>query len=357
MPGEDEAPIVHLVDVTSGQVLYSRNADRRFIPASMTKVMTVFLAFELIEEGKLSPAQVMTIREDTWREWAQKGSTMFLPADARVRVGDLIGGIANISANDGSIMLAEGYAGSVEAWVDAMNAKARELGLSNTHYGTPNGWPDEGRTFTSAADLVRLGQAMVERHPDKFARYVGRPEYTFNNITQPNRDPMIGRVAGADGIKTGFTNEAGFGFLGTANRNGQRLMFVIAGVDRNALRARLSRQLIEWGFSNFDRRRIFARGAVVGEARVQGGASRSIPLVADRNVYVNVPTNATGPISASIVYDGPVRAPISSGVEIAHLRISVPGMDPAIVPLVAGKDVDQAGFLGRIWNGVAGWFG
>lgn len=356
-PSKDEAPIALLVDVSSGQVLFSRNADRRFVPASMTKVMTVYLAFELMDEGKLSPAQVMTMRPASWKEWAGKGSTMFLPADARVRVDDLVGAIANVSANDGAIMLAEGYAGSVEAWVEAMNRKARALKMTNSHFGTPNGWPDEGRTFTSAADLVTLGTAMVERHPEKFARYVGRPQFTFNGITQPNRDPLIGHVRGADGIKTGFTNEAGFGFLGTAKRNGQRLMMVVAGIDRNSQRARVSREFIEWGFANFERRKVFQQGEIVGEAKVQGGSSRKVGLVTDRSVYVNLPRSAGGPVSASIVYDGPIRAPIMAGEKVAELRILVPGMEPAIVPLRARDNVGEAGFFTRIWNGLAGWIG
>ena len=212
VPTEAEAPIALLIDVTSGQVLHEREADRRFVPASITKAMTTFLAFELLEEGNLDPRQVMTIRPDTWREWSGKGSTMWLPADARVTVDEMLTAIANVSANDASVVLAEGQAGSVAAWTAMMNAKARELGMVNSHFGTPNGWPDEGRTFTSARDLAKLADAMVSRHPQKFARYVGKPEYRYNNITQYNRNPMIGRVQGADGIKTGYTNEAASAF-------------------------------------------------------------------------------------------------------------------------------------------------
>ncbi|MFL0356580.1 D-alanyl-D-alanine carboxypeptidase family protein [Erythrobacter sp. GH1-10] len=354
-PGENEAPIAFLIDVSSGQVLFERNADRRFIPASMTKAMTIYLAFELIEQGRLDPGQVMTVREDTWREWAGKGSTMFLPADARVRVDDLIAAIANVSANDGSIVLAEGQAGTVDAWVEEMNRHARLLGMTNSHFGTPNGWPDEGRTFTSARDLARLGEALVEQHPKKFARYVGRAGFTFNGITQPNRDPIIGRVRGADGIKTGFTNEAGFGFLGTAQRGGQRLVMVVAGIDRTAARARVSRRFIEWGFEAFERQRLFVDGALVGRARVQGGDARSVELATERTVFVNVPKGQVRAMTINIVYDGPLRAPIEAGENIARLEILVPGMEPAIVPLVASEAVNRAGFFRRIFNGIAGW--
>lgn len=355
VPDAEEAPIVLLVDITSGQVLYSRNADRRFIPASITKAMTIFLAFELIEEGALDPIQVYTVREDSWKEWAGKGSTMFLPEKSRVRVDDLIAAIANVSANDGAIALAEGHAGSVEAWVSAMNRKARELGMTNSHFATPNGWPDEGRTFTSARDLALLGEAMVERHPEKFARYVGRPGFRYNGIAQPNHDPLLGRVEGADGIKTGFTNEAGFGFLGTARRNGQRLVMVVAGVERGAARALISRQFIEWGFKGFERNRLFGKGTEVGKARVQDGAAQQVGLMTEREVFVNVPRDSTGATKVTISYDGPVRAPIAAGEAIAQLEISVPGMEPAIVPLVAREDIAQAGFLRRIFNAIAGW--
>ena len=357
LPHEDDAPIALLVDVTSGQVLFSRNADRRFVPASITKVMTIFLAFELIEEGELNPSQIMTVSPQTWKQWARKGSTMFLPPDARVRASDLILGIANVSANDGAAMLAEGQAGSIEAWVAAMNAKARELGMVNSHFGTPNGWMDEGRTFTSANDLVLLGEAMVERHPARFARYVGQVGFTYNGITQPNHDPMLGKVRGADGIKTGFTNEAGFGFLGTARRDGQRLMMVVAGVDSGRLRAKLSRQFIEWGFQNFERKQLFSSGVVVGSARVQGGSAFGVDLVTDRDVFVNVPRQGGENMTVNIVYNGPVRAPIAAGEAIARLEIEVPGMAPAIIPLKARETVEQAGLFHRIVNGIAGWFG
>lgn len=356
VPAEDEAPIALLVDLTSGQTLFERNADRRFVPASITKVMTLYQAFELMKAGNLAPGQVITMREESWKEWSRKGSTMFLPQGARVRVDDLLAGIATVSANDGSIALAEGYSGSVSAWVDAMNATARNLGMTDSHFGTPNGWPDDGATFTTARDLVRLAEAMIERHPRKYAHYIGRPQYEYNGITQPNRDPTIGRVRGADGIKTGFTNEAGFGFLGSAKRDGRRLVLVIAGVERNTQRARLSRQLLEWGFNAFDQRQIANEGEVVGSARVQGGSARRVDLIAERQVYVNVPAGTPeGDVKLTIRYDGPVRAPIEAGERMAELEIIVPDMEPATVPLIASEKVEKAGPLMRIFNGLMGW--
>lgn len=355
-PPEDEVPIALLVDLTSGQVLHQRNADRRFVPASITKVMTLYRAFELIAAGNLAPSQAFTMRDDTWKEWNGEGSTMWIGAGEAVSVHDLLTGIANVSANDAAAALAEGQAGSVDAWVAAMNQEASRLGMTQSHFGTPNGWPDEGRTFTTAHDLVKLARAMITSHPDLYARYIGKRGFRYNGIEQSNHDPLIGRTPGADGIKTGYTNEAGFGYLGSVERNGQRLVLVVAGVDRNGTRARAARNYVEWGFSAFERRRLFGEQQVVGEARVQGGSARRVGLRTDRTVYVNVPKGAPAELSLSISYDGPLRAPFAAGERVATLVIQVQGMEPARVPLLATEDVAQAGVFARMLNGIAGWF-
>ncbi|QIQ88104.1 MAG: D-alanyl-D-alanine carboxypeptidase [Erythrobacter sp.] len=357
IPPAEDVPIALLVDISSGQVLHERNARRRFMPASITKTMSAYVAFELIEEGRLDPWQVMTIRPDTWREWHAKGSTMWLAENARVRVEDLLMGLMTVSANDAAIVLAEGAAGSIEEWTALMNAKALELGMTDSHFANPNGWMDEGRTFTSARDLALLAEAMIRRHPDKFARYIGNRTFTYDDITQDNHDPLIGRVEGADGIKTGFTNEAGFGFLGTVKRGSQRLVLVVAGADRSRTRDRWARRYVEWGFSSFVRRRLFAAGERVAEARVQGGSDRRIALVAERPVEISLPRGRESDVKLSVHYDGPLRAPLATGDRVATLRIEVPGMEDASIPLVAGESVGEAGPLDRIVNAIAGWLG
>ena len=356
VPGAAEAPVAMLVDLTSGQVLHARNAGRRFMPASVTKVMTLYLAFELIEAGKLDPAQVFTMSPLVAKDWRRTGSTMFLDAGERVRVDDLLLGIANVSANDGAAVLAEGQAGSVAAWTTEMNRTAQALGMTGSHFGTPNGWPDEGRTFTTAQDLVTLARALLSRHPDKVGYYIGRSGFDYKGIAQINHDPMIGQVPGADGIKTGFTNEAGFSYLGTAQRNGQRLVLVLAGVENGRLRGRLARSYVEWGFSAFDRRRLFDAGAVIGEARVQNGDARSVSLVARGPVAVNLVAGRTGPLQATIRYDGPLKAPLAAGDQVAILEVTAKGMAPARIPLFAGEAVATAGPLDRIVNAIAGLF-
>lgn len=356
IPTATEAPVALLVDLSSGQVLHARNPDRRFMPASVTKVMTLYLAFELIEAGKLDPAQVFSMSPAIAKDWRRTGSTMFLDAGERVRVHDLLLGIANVSANDGAAVLAEGQAGSLAAWTAEMNRTARALGMSGSHFGTPNGFPDEGRTFTTARDLVTLARALIARHPDKFGYYIGRLGFDYKGIAQINHDPMIGKVAGADGIKTGFTNEAGFSYLGTAKRQGQRLALVLAGVESGRLRGRLARSYIEWGFSAFERRRLFDPGAVIGEARVQNGNARGVALKAAGPVAINLPRGSNGALTATIRYDGPLRAPIAEGQEVAVLEVTAAGVPPARVPLYAAEAVGPAGPLDRIVNAIAGVF-
>ncbi len=356
VPAASDAPVAMLVDLSSGQVLHARNADRRFMPASVTKVMTLYLAFELIEAGRLDPAQIFEMSPLIAQEWRRTGSTMFLEAGERVRVDDLLLGIANVSANDGAAVLAEGQAGSVPAWTLAMNRTAQALGMSNSYFASPNGWPDEGRTFTTARDLVTLARALIARHPDKFGYYIGRSGFDYKGIAQINHDPMIGQVAGADGIKTGFTNEAGFSYLGTAQRNGQRLALVLAGVENGRLRGRLARSYIEWGFAAFERRRLFDPGAVVGQARVQDGAARRVALVARGPVNVNLQRGNTGPLRATIHYDGPLRAPLAAGAQVAMLEVTAPGMAPANIPLFTSEAVEAAGPIDRIINAFAGLF-
>ncbi|MEM7688115.1 MAG: D-alanyl-D-alanine carboxypeptidase family protein [Pseudomonadota bacterium] len=350
-----DMPVALLVDASNGQVLFERAAQRRFVPASVTKVMTLFTAFELIEAGQLDPRYSLTVSPEAWMEWRGKGSTMFLNADDRVPLSDLLTGIATVSANDASYVLAEEAAGSLEGWTAQMNAKARAIGMTQSHFGTPNGWPDEGGTFTTARDLVVLAKALLDDHPKKVARFIGNREFTYNGITQSNHDPMIGRVEGADGIKTGYTNEAGFNYLGTAKRGDQRLILVVAGGKRKSERAAFARGLVEWGFSAFDRQNLFAKGARVAEVAVQNGSARRVALVTQRDVFMNVPKGRGGDLRVSVAYNGPLRAPITAGDEVATLVIEAPDMQPARIPLLAEESVRKAGFFARIANAFSGW--
>lgn len=350
------APVALLADLGSGQVLYAERPALRFVPASMTKVMTAYVAFELMAEGKLRPGDRYTVKETTARQWSGKGTSLFLKPGETVPVDALLRGIATVSANDASVVLAEGFAGDVPTWTKLMNAEAGRLGMKDSHFGTPNGWPDNGSTFVSAADLVTLSRALIERHGAQYRTYFGQKRFAWNGVTRESHDPLIGVFPGADGIKTGHTREAGYNFLGSAQRDGRRLVMVIAGANSDAQRATMSRELMEWGFTAWRRYDLFAANTLVGTALVQGGATRSVGLLAAKDIYAAIPRGAAGPAGLTIRYDGPLVAPIAQGAEIARLEIRWSAdAPPSYVPLTAAKAVPRAGLLHRLLNGLAGF--
>nr|WP_240049086.1 D-alanyl-D-alanine carboxypeptidase family protein [Parerythrobacter lutipelagi] len=352
----DGAPVALLVDMETGQTLMAHNDRSRFMPASVTKVMTLYLAFELLDEGALSDDQLIGMRDEAQAEWAGKGSRMFIRPGQKVPVETLLSGIAAISANDASIALAEAAGGSVDGWARMMNDTARKLGMRDTHFATPNGWPDNGKTFTTARDLEILARALISRHPENYGKYFGRDGFAFNGVAQANHDPITRRVAGADGIKTGYTNEAGHTFLGSAERDGTRLIMVLAGVEDYDERGEASRRLMEWGFDAFDRVTLFNNGAVIGSVKVQNGTTDTVEVIAPRGVRLALPKGQDHNVELTIRYDGPLRAPVLEDQPAASLEVRIEGMQPAIFPLEPVESVDEAGFFRRIGNGLRSWF-
>jgi serine-type D-Ala-D-Ala carboxypeptidase (penicillin-binding protein 5/6) len=347
-------PVSLVVDGGSNQVLHANRAELRFVPASVTKVMTTYVAFELIAQGKLKSEQPFAMSPQAFADWHGKGTNLGLNAGDSVPVDALLRAITTVSANDAAVVLAEGAAGSVAGWSALMNAEAKRLGMTNSRFATPNGWPDGGATFVSAADLAKLGEALTTRHPDLYRRYFGQKELTWNGVTQQNRDPTLGVVAGADGIKTGHTNEAGFNFLGSAERGGRRIFVAVAGARSEAERALASREAMEWAFAAFESKPLFGAGAQIGEARVQGGDSRWVGLIAPRGISYVQPTGGGDAAKLRIVYRGPLFAPIAKGQPVAELDVSVPGFAPARVALTAAEAIGEAGPLDRLWNGLMG---
>ena len=345
-PAVDAVPEALLVDLGSGRTLYARDPDRRFVPASVTKTMTAFLAFDLLAHGKLRPDQTFAEDEDTYRHWHATGSRMFLNRGQSVTVDQLLMGIMTVSANDGCVVLAEGAAGSVDKWVAMMNAEARALGMTGSHFGTPNGWMDGGNTYYTPRDLVKLADAMITRYPAYYHRYVGQAGMTFNGITQPNHDPILG-VPGADGIKTGWTDEAHYTFLGSAMRGGRRLVMVLAGVPTAPQRARAARALIEWGFAAWDTHPLLAAGVPVGTVAVDGGLASEVPVVTPRAYSVTVPKGARPQVTMHFIPRGALVAPVARGQEVGDLEVRVAGEAPYRVPLVAGASVAQGNMMQR----------
>src|SRR3990170_741641 len=265
-PFETPARVAYLIDLSSGAVLYAKNADLRMPPASMAKMMTTEVAFELIDRGELPLNKMCTVRPETWQRWhgPAAGSTMFLSANEQVSVENLLHGIVTLSGNDASVVLAECIAGSEVAFAAQMNALAKQLGLKNSNFGNSNGWPDEGRTYVTARDLATLARATIERHPKLYKQFYGQPSFTWGKtlgsgqaITQGNRNPILGKVAGADGLKTGHTAEAGYGFTGSAEQNGRRLVEVLAGMPSWDARVEESTRLMQWGFNAWQAKQLF----------------------------------------------------------------------------------------------------
>lgn len=353
-PVPDEIPVALLIDLSSGQTLFAREPDRRFVPASVTKVMTAYTAFRLIEQGKIAPETPVTISKEIAELWSGEGSSMFLKAGDQVTVGQLLLGVTTVSANDGAVALAMAATGSQQAWLELMNQHAAELGMADTHFGTPNGWPDEGRTYTSARDLAVLAEALTTRYPSLYRRYIGHRGMRYGDIAQNNHDPVTGVVEGADGIKTGFTRQSGYNFLGSAERDGRRLVMVIAAAPTASIRNSTARDLLRWGFDAFESRVVLPAQLAVGHARVQNGAADAVALQTERAVLASVPPERVDEVRFSIRYRGPVEAPIARGQQVAFLRVEVSGQQPHDVPLVAAQPVARANALERLRNGLVG---
>jgi len=359
---ETPAKVAYLIDLSSGATLYAKNADARMPPASMAKMMTTEVAFELIDKGQLPLGKMCTVRPETWQKWhgPAAGSTMFLSPGEQVSVENLLKGIVTLSGNDASVVLAECIAGTEQAFAGQMNALGKTLGLANSHFGNANGWPDNGVTYVTARDLATLARAEIERHPKLYKEFYSLPSFTWGktlgsgqDITQANRNPILGKIPGADGLKTGHTDEAGYGFTGSADQSGRRLIEVLAGLPSWNARVQESTRLMQWGFGAWTAKPLFQAGARVGSATVQMGSASEVPLVAPRNLAVTVPAGlATGATSMKIRYDGPISAPIAKGQHVADLVITTGDTPPQVVPLVAGEEVGRAGFFGRIWLGL-----
>jgi D-alanyl-D-alanine carboxypeptidase (penicillin-binding protein 5/6) len=365
-PFDTLAPVAYMIDLSSGAVLYAKDPDRRIPPASMAKMMTTHLAFHQIKRGELALNKVCTVRPETWRQWhgPQAGSTMFLSPGEQVSVENLLHGIVTLSGNDASVVLAECIAGTEPAFAALMNAEAKRLGMNNSNFGNSNGWPDAGVTFTTARDLAQLAKATIEETPDLYKAFYQKESFTWGKtlgsgapITQGNRNPLLGRVSGADGLKTGHTAEAGYGFTGSAEQNGRRLIMVVAGLGSFNQRIEESVKFMDWGFRAWKAQPLFSKGEKVGEAQVQLGGEDTVPLVAPRNLAVTLPAGVSNSnIRVKVVYQGPIKAPIKQGQHVANLVVQTGDTPPQSMPLLAAEAVEEAGFFGRIWAGLTSLF-
>jgi D-alanyl-D-alanine carboxypeptidase (penicillin-binding protein 5/6) len=338
-----------LVDFHTGSVLGSKNPDKPMPPSSMSKLMTAYMAFDALKTGRISLDDELTVSRGAWQMGgaASGGSTMFLNPGSRVKVEDLLRGMIVQSGNDACIVLAEALAGSEEAFAEQMNAKAKELGMTNSHFMNATGLPHEEH-YMSPRDLATLARRIITDYPEYYSLY-GETSFTYNNITQGNRNPLLYRVgSGADGLKTGHTAIAGYGLTASAIRNGRRLILVANGMDTMRDRDEETAKLMDWGFREFTNRSLFAAGEVVTDAEVWLGDAGGVNLIIPRDVMVTVPRAASQALEVKVVYEGPIPAPIAKGAELAKVVITGKDLEPIEVPLQAATDVGRLGYVGRL---------
>jgi serine-type D-Ala-D-Ala carboxypeptidase (penicillin-binding protein 5/6) len=347
------APYVILLDAESGTVLFEKYADTPTPPSSMAKLMTSEVVFNELKQGRITLDTEYLVSEDAWRRGGAPShtSSMFASIHSKVRVEDLIQGAVVQSGNDACITLAEGIAGNERAFVEMMNKRARELGLQKAYFTNSTGLPDPAQKVT-VRELGRLARHIIRTYPEYY-RYYGERDFTWNKIKQPNRNPLLTMNLGADGLKTGFTVDGGYGMVGSAVQNGLRLIVVVNGLKSAKERGDEAKRLLEFGFKGFDARPLFNDGQVVGAAKLFGGASGRVTLVGQGAISVLMPKNSSDHISAKIVYAGPVPAPVAVGQQIANLNIYRGDSLVLEAPLYAAESVERGNLRQRAFDGAA----
>ena len=336
---ETKAAEAILIDARSGNVLFEKSADEQIPPASMSKMMTMIMVFEGLKAGSLKLDQELLITEDAWRRGgsASGGSTMYAELNSRVKLSDLIQGVTVQSANDACIAIAESLAGSEDAFARKMTARARELGLKTAVFKNATGLPDPEHRM-SVRELSIMARYIILNFPDYY-KYYSVPQFTWNNITQQNRNPLLKDYPGADGMKTGYTKEAGYGLVGSAVRDGRRLIMVIAGLKSIDERRQEAQKLLDWGFGQFRTIDVYAKGDHVSTARVWGGTQRSVDLITTNDVKIALSPAEQQGINIVLNYKGPLMAPVKAGEAIGTVRFLVNGNPVAEIPVVTAGDV------------------
>ena len=343
-PYGGRAPNYYVLDLSSGQILAEQNADIALPPASMSKLMTLAMLFDALRDGRVAMDTQWNVSA---RAHAMGGSRMFLELRDRPTTEDLIRGIAVVSGNDASVVVAEGLAGSEDNFAAVAQARARQLGMDHTTIANSSGWPDP-RHRMSLRDLGTLARYLIEEH-DEYYHYLGETGFTWNGITQPNRVPLLSAGVGVDGLKTGHTEEAGYALVGSAIQGDRRIVFVFSGLSEINHRVEETERIVTWAFRQFAARTVLRQGEAIARAEVWMGAAPAVDLVAPRALSVLVPAIPQGDIAARVEYDGPLSAPVAAGAEVARLIVEVPGLpQPFTLPLVTGAEVPEGGILTRV---------
>jgi serine-type D-Ala-D-Ala carboxypeptidase (penicillin-binding protein 5/6) len=349
MPTFDtEARFAVVIDYNSGVTLLDKNADQHMPTASMSKIMTMYQVGLDLKAGKAKPDDMLPVSEEAWKTG---GSKMFVPYPGQVKVSDLLRGVMIQSGNDACVVLAEGLAGSTAAFVAEMNATAKKLGLTNSHFTDVDGLPDPDH-YMSPRDLVQLSEDIIRDFPDLY-KLASEKEFTYNNIKQGNRNPLLYKNIGADGVKTGHTDEAGYGLVGSAVRNGRRIIVVIAGLPSMKARDQESERLMEWAFRAYDDVTVAHKGGTIDEAPVWLGDKATVPVATEADIVMTVPRGPHKNLKVTAVYDGQIKAPVTAGEKVGELRVALGDGAPINYPLVAMAPVEKMGPMARAAEGIA----
>jgi serine-type D-Ala-D-Ala carboxypeptidase (penicillin-binding protein 5/6) len=350
---DGDAPTAILTEATSGSVLFEKNADELRAPSSMMKLMTAEVVFHAIKQGDVKLNDEYHVSENAWRKGgAPSGtSTMFAAIHSKIAVDDLLHGAIIPSGNDACIVLAEGMAGSERAFAEMLTKRARELGMTQSTFGNSNGLPDPANKMT-VRELAKLARYVILTYPE-FYKLFGEKEFTWNKIRQQNRNPLLNSLEGADGLKTGYTKEGGYGMVGSAVQNGIRLIVVVNGLEDPDDRATEAKKMLEWGFRNFEARTLFAAQQPVGYAKVFGGDSRSVKLASPEPIKVMVSKNGGDKLIARVVYNGPVRAPIEAGQQVGFVKVWRGANIAVEAPVYAAESIGKGSTMRRALDGAS----
>ena len=335
---------VYIVDYQTGAVIFDKMGDEQLFPASMSKLMTAYMLFDALKRGDVKLTDTFHVSQ---KAWAIQGSKMFVDIDSDVKIEDLIRGMVIQSGNDACIVIAEGLAGSEEAFAERMNAKAKEIGLTGSHFTNATGWPDPNHYMT-AHDLAILANHLITDFPEYYHFY-SEKEFTWHGIKQGNRNPLLYRAgSGVDGLKTGHTEEAGFGLTASAIRDGRRIIMVVNGLTGMQERADEAGQLLDWAYRETGNFTVASKGAVLAEAPVQYGETKTVPLTVAQDLLLTLPRGDRQKVTAKAVVPTPIMAPVAAGQEIGKLVVSAPNMPDFTMSLIAGQDVPEIGIGGKI---------
>ena len=340
---ETKARHALLIDMETNAVILEKAADEPMPPASMSKLMTIYMVFEKLKAGKLDLKDRFIVSEKAWRKG---GSKMFVRVNRRVSVKDLLRGIIVQSGNDACIVIAEGLAGSEEAFAEEMNDKAAKIGLKNSQFKNATGWPAEGH-YMSARDLATLSSKLIKDFPDYYPMFAEK-SFRYSKIKQGNRNPLLYRRGGADGLKTGHTEASGYGLTASAQREGRRLLLVVNGLNSSRERASEATRLLDWGFRTTKVYNLFKKGDSVGKADTWLGKEGKVPLIVDDNITLTMPRLARAKMKVKLVFNNPIPAPVSKGTVVGRILINAPGMEEMQVPVKTALDIEELGFFGRM---------